>query len=402
MGNDSHKSRPSSRIPGFYKADLTGRLAELAQRGIISEADVEYLTSRSGGVPFEVVDKMVENAIGVLELPLGLGLNFVVNDRDYVVPMAVEEPSVIAAVSHIANLVRGAGGFTAECPRSTMIGQIQVVDCPNVDEARRTIEGATQELLTRANELDATLVGCGGGAVKLETRVVGDGDLPTMLVVHLHVDCADAMGANAVNTMVEGIAPRVEELTGGRVFLRILSNLADLRLARASCRIPLEQLDWHGYAGAEVAAGVVLASQFASADPYRATTHNKGVMNGISAVCLATGNDWRAVEAGAHAYASRSGQYSPLATWRVEDDALVGRIELPLAVGIIGGPIRVHPTVMLAHRILAVSSASELASVMAAVGLAQNLGALKALATEGIQRGHMQLHARKRGITSTD
>ena len=392
--------RPTSRIAGFYRMGFDERLATLIDHGILDDDDAQYLRTRRGGLPFEVADNMIENVIGVLELPLGLGLNFVIDDREYVVPMAVEEPSVVAAVSHIARLVRDAGGFHTETPSSTMIGQIQVVGCDDWEAASLAVERAAPELIAHANTLDAPLVAAGGGAVGIETRLLHGGDYRTMLIVHIHVDCVDAMGANAVNTMAEGLAPQIETLTGGRVFLRILSNLADRRTVRARCRIPVENLDWHGFTGREVAEGIELASEFASLDPYRAATHNKGIMNGISAVAIATGNDWRAIEAGAHAFAARGGQYGPLATWRIDDDALIGEIEVPAVVGIVGGPIKIHPTVQLVHRVLRISSADELARVMAAVGLAQNMAAIKALATEGIQQGHMALHARSVAVSA--
>ncbi len=392
--------RPTSRISGFYRMSFDERMDVLVQQGILADEDVDYLRSRRGGLPFEVADNMIENAIGVLELPLGLGLNFLIDGTDYVVPMAVEEPSVVAAVSHIAKLVRDTGGFETSYDSSTMIGQIQVVGCDDWEAARRSIAEHSDELMAKANTFDPGLVERGGGCVGMETRLLERGEFRSMLVIHLYVDCVDAMGANAINTMVEGIAADVEEITGGSVFLRILSNLADRRVARASCRIPLENLDWHGFEGSEVARGIELASQFAELDPYRAATHNKGIMNGVSPVAIATGNDWRAIEAGAHAFAARSGQYGPLATWRIDGDALVGEIALPLALGIVGGPIKIHPTVQLVHRILRIETAGELARVIAAVGLAQNLGALKALATEGIQRGHMSLHARSVAVTA--
>lgn len=392
--------RPSSRIAGFYRMSFDERLETLVERGILEDDDAQYLRARRGGLPFEVADNMIENVVGVLELPLGLGLNFLVDGRDYVVPMAVEEPSVVAAVSHIAKLVRESGGFETDEPGSTMIGQIQVVGCDDWEAARVAVERAAPELLAHANTLDPPLVAAGGGATGLETRLLQGGDYRTMLIVHIHVDCVDAMGANAVNTMAEGLAPEIERLTGGQVFLRILSNLAVHRAVRARCRIPLADLDWHGFSGREVAEGIELASEFAELDPYRAATHNKGIMNGISSVAIATGNDWRAIEAGAHAFAARHGQYGPLATWRVDDDCLVGEIEVPAVVGIVGGPIKIHPTVQLAHRVLRIESAGELARVMAAVGLAQNMAAIKALATEGIQRGHMSLHARSVAVSA--
>ncbi len=390
----------TSRIPRFYEKTLHQRLALLEEGGFISTEEHQYLLGRDGGLPFNVANEMVENAIGVLELPLGTALNFLINDKDYIVPMAIEEPSVIAAVSHIAKIVRQHGGFTSTSTDPIMIGQIQVVNVPDATKAIQAIESAKAELLATANACDPKLISFGGGARDIETRFLEGENHRPMLILHLLVDCRDAMGANLINTMTEKLAKRVEELTGGSVYLRILSNLADKRLARATCRIPFDGLGWRSFTGKEVAEGVEIASEFATADPYRAATHNKGIMNGISAVCIAAGNDWRAIEAGAHSYAARSGQYSPLATWKVEGEFLVGEIELPMAVGIVGGTLRVHPTVQTNINILNISSACELAEVMATVGLAQNLAALKALATEGIQRGHMSLHARSVALSA--
>lgn len=392
-------ARPSSRISGFYKMNQGDRLRTLVERGIIDRFDVEHLRS-CGAVGFDVPNNMIENAIGVFELPLGLGLNFTVNDRDYVVPMAVEEPSVLAAVSHVALVARASGGFQAEYSGSTMVGQIQVVGCEDLEAVRDRILQERDALIEAANAFEPGMVARGGGATDIRVRLIDDGPYQSMVVVHLVVDTCDAMGANMINTMAEGIADRIERLSGGTVLLRILSNLCDERLATATCRIPFSDLDWRGFEGAEVARGIEAASQFAESDPYRATTHNKGIMNGISAMCIATGNDWRAVEAGCHAYAAQTGTYRPLAVWWTEDDHLVGRIEVPLALGTVGGPIKLHPTVQLAHRILDVDGAGELAQVMAAVGLAQNMAALKALSTEGIQRGHMSLHARSVAATA--
>ncbi len=392
--------RPSSRIAGFYRMSLDERLECLVSRGVISRDDQHLLANRQGGLTPAMANQMVENTIGVLELPLGLGLNFSINDKDYIVPMAVEEPSIIAAVSHVAKIVRDAGGFAADCDESLMIGQIQVVGVPDLETARARILETKLALIDQANLLQPAMCARGGGVRDIEVRILDEGKYRAMLVVHVLIDTCDAMGANLINSVVEALAPRIEELTGGTVFLRILSNLADQRLARASCRIPFESLGWKGFSGREVAEGIELASQFAEVDPYRAATHNKGVMNGIGAVCLATGNDWRAIEAGAHAYCARNGRYAPMAVWRVEDEHLVGELEIPLAVGTVGGPIRLHPTVQLSHKVLRISSARELAGVMAAVGLAQNMGALKALATEGIQRGHMALHARSVAATA--
>ena len=379
---------------------IAERLELLVEQGVIDEQDATLLRGPNLGLDVEVANQMVENTIGVLELPLGLGLNFLVNGTDYLVPMAVEEPSIIAAVSHVAKIARESGGFEARCEGSTMIGQVQVVGCPDWELAKSRIEGARGELLKAANDLQPNMVERGGGVKGLEVRLLDEGKYQQMLVVHLFIDTCDAMGANAINTVAEGVAPMIEELTGGQVFLRILSNLADRRKVKATCRIPFRDLSWKNYSGEEVARGIELASQFAEVDPYRAATHNKGIMNGIGAVCIATGNDWRALEAGAHAYCARDGSYKPMAVWRVDGDALVGELEIPIAVGTVGGPIRLHPTVQLAHKIMGVQGANALAEVMGAVGLAQNMGALKALATEGIQRGHMSLHARSVAATA--
>jgi len=381
-----------SRLPGFYKLSPEDRLAVLATRAGLAPADLAILRD-GGSLDLARADKMVENCVGVLGLPVGLGLNFLINGRDYLIPMAVEEPSIIAAVSHIARLVRPYGGFTADADDAIMIAQIQVVDVPDPAGAAAALHAARAHVLARANAVHPGLAARGGGARDIEVRLFDPPD--PMLVLHLLVDCCDAMGANAVNTMAEGVAPLVETLTGGRVCLRILSNLADRRLARAACSIPESALETKDFSGEEVAEGIFLAARFAEVDPYRAATHNKGVMNGIDAVAVATGNDWRGVEAGAHAYAARNGRYTSLTRWWRADGHLHGRIELPLAVGTVGGSTLVHPTIGVLRRLLGINSARELAGVMAAVGLAQNMGAIKALATEGIQRGHMTLHARQ-------
>ncbi len=394
-------SKPDSRISGFYKKTLEERLQTLRERGVLTDQDVQLLASHRGGLPLSTADKMVENLVGIMDLPLGMGLNFLINGTDYMVPMAIEEPSVVAAVSHIAKLTRTSGGFETFYEANVMIGQVQVVGCPDLDAAKAAVLEHKQELIDRANAFEPNMVQRGGGARDLEVRVLDNGRYQKMLVVHLLIDCCDAMGANLVNTMAEGIASRVEELTGGQVFLRILSNLADRRLVKARCRIPFEDLAWKDFSGEDVARGIELASQFAELDPYRAATHNKGIMNGMGAVCIATGNDWRALEAGAHAYCCRDGQYRPMATWWIEEDAyLVGELCVPMQIGVVGGPIKLHPTVQLVHRILGVESASELAQVIGAVGLAQNMAAVKALATTGIQRGHMSLHARSVAATA--
>jgi len=355
----------------------------------------------SSGLDVAQADRMSENVIGTFALPLGIAVNFLINGRDYLVPMAIEEPSVVAAASHAARLVRGGGGFVAEASASLMIGQIQVLELDDLQGARLKLLAERERLLTVANEQDPIMVGLGGGARDLEVRIIPETLAGPMVVLHLIYDCRDAMGANAVNTAVEALAPLVEEITGGQVRLRILSNLADRRLARAGARVPVEALSMDGFEGHEVAQRIVETYALAAVDPYRAATHNKGIMNGIDAALIATGNDWRAVEAGAHAYAARSGRYGSLSTW--ETDAagnLVGTLELPMAVGIVGGATKAHPAARVALKVLGVETAQELAEVIVAVGLAQNLAALRALATEGIQRGHMELHARNVAIAA--
>ena len=398
----------SSRVSGFYKWSIAERRAWLIKTFHLSEEEVNGLLvthtldqsdeyNNMQALSVERADKMVENCVGVFSLPIGLGLNFVINHKDYVIPMVVEEPSVIAAVSHIARLARSSGGFIASSDESIMIAQVQVVACPNLEEAKKSIYEAEEELLQKANQVHPNLVQRGGGARAIEVRSFYEPH--PMIVVHFLVDCVDAMGANAVNSIAESLAPRIEELSQGKVYLRILSNLADRRLARAEVKIDEEHLALHSngeliMSGSEVAQGIVYAYQFADIDPYRAATHNKGIMNGIDAVVIATGNDWRGIEAGAHAYAAQSGRYRSLTKFWREPGKLCASIELPMAVATVGGSTQVHPTVGTLRKILNVSNAKELAQVCAAVGLAQNIGALKALATEGIQRGHMSLHAR--------
>jgi hydroxymethylglutaryl-CoA reductase len=346
-------------------------------------------------------DRMIENVVGRHMLPLGVALNFQVNGRDLLVPMVIEEPSVIAGASFAAKLARAGGGFHAETTAPEMIGQIQVLELPDLAAAGKAVLAAREQILARADAVDPVIWRLGGGARDLVVRPLHDTPAGPMLVVHLIYDVRDAMGANAVNTACEQLAPFIEKLTGGRVGLRILSNLADRRLARARCVVPAAALTFGDFAGEQVVRGIVEAWAFAAADPYRATTHNKGIMNGVDAVALATGQDWRAIEAGAHAYAARSGRYTSLSTWQVDEKGdLVGRLEMPLAVGTVGGATRAHPTAQVALKLLGVASARELAQVMAAVGLAQNLAAIRALATEGIQKGHMALHARQVAIAA--
>jgi hydroxymethylglutaryl-CoA reductase len=389
MQNNGH----SSRIEGFYRLQRHERLARLAVSSSLEEAEVKELLD-SSPLPFHAADNMVENAVGVVGLPLGIGLNFLINGRDRIVPMAIEEPSVIAAASHAARLIRQSGGFSAEADPPLMIGQIQLVEVPDMEAAVRRLEAETADLIALANAVHPNLTKRGGGARSVKIRTLPSTPCGPMLVVHLLVDVGDAMGANAVNSIAEALAPRIEKITGAQARLRILSNLADERLARASARVPFTVLDSGVCSGHELAARVVEAWAFAAADPYRAATHNKGIMNGVDAVALATGNDWRSIEAGAHAYAARNGRYGPLSEWHIERDTLVGTIELPLAVGIVGGNLECNPRVRFALRVLDITSARELAAIMAAVGLGQNFAALRALVTDGIQRGHMALHAR--------
>lgn len=391
----------SSRLAGFYKLPLEDRVEQVADWADLTADEAAILTAALRLEPFENAERMIENVVGLYGLPLGIAVNFVVNGRDTLVPMVIEEPSVVAGASLAAKLARAGGGFRATTTAPEMIGQIQVLDVADPWSARFDLLAAREELLAMANETDPVLVELGGGAQDLTVRVLEHTAVGPMLVVHLIFDCRDAMGANAINTACEALAPRVEAITGGRVLLRILSNLADQRLARARCTIPVDALAFEAFSGEEVAQGIVEAGAFAAADPYRAATHNKGIMNGVDAVVLATGNDWRAVEAGAHAYAARSGRYTSLSTWaRDAEDNLVGTLEIPLPLGIVGGATRVHPIAQVALKILNVQRAQELAEIVAAVGLAQNFAALRALATEGIQRGHMQLHARQVAIAA--
>ncbi len=336
-------------------------------------------------------DLVVENAIGIYALPLGLGLNFVVNGEDRLIPMAVEEPSVIAAASNAARMVREGGGFSAKADESIMTAQVELRDVADPMAASSAIAKARAEILASADQALPRLCERGGGCRDLEIRTLPG----KRLVVHIHVDCREAMGANMVNTVAEAVAGRLAEIASARVGLRILSNLSDRRMVRVSGRAPFSALVANKSAdGALLAHEIEAASRFAEDDIYRAATHNKGIMNGVDPVVIATGNDWRGIEAGAHAYAARDGHYRPLATWRVEDSGLVGRLAMPMAVGTVGGTLQVHPGARLALRILGVASARELAEVIGSVGLAQNLAALKALAGEGIQRGHMALHRR--------
>jgi hydroxymethylglutaryl-CoA reductase len=392
----------TSRLSGFHKLPMSERLAKLQRMMRLTVEETSQLEGTEG-LPPETANQMIENAVGVFHLPLGMGLNMTVNGRDYIVPMAVEEPSVVAAVSFAAKIVREAGGFTADSDDALMIGQVQVTRYGDPDVAKAKLLAHKEQILALANSFHPAMQRRGGGAKDIEVRILPAPEGPRgepLLVLHLVIDTQEAMGANLINTMAEGVAPMVEDLTGGKVYLRILSNLADRRLARSTCRIPLELLADFDMPGEAIAEGIAQASRFAVADPYRAATHNKGVMNGIDSMAIATGQDWRAIEAGAHAFACREGRYQPLSTWMLEEGHLVGRIELPLALGTVGGPVKIHPGVQASMKILRVGSARELAMVMASVGLAQNLAALRALGSVGIQKGHMALHARCVAVTA--
>lgn len=389
----------TSRISGFYNMTLDERRAKLADTSGQTLEDLSAWTT--GGLTAEAADHMIENVIGLYGLPLGIALNFQVNGKDILVPMTLEEPSVVAGASYMAKLARTGGGFKATTTDPHMIGQLQVLDLENVHLAQLSLLEHKADLLEEADSVDPVLKKFGGGARNLEVRVINESPIGPFLVLHLIYDVRDAMGANAVNTACERLAPKIESITGGRVHLRILSNLADHRLARARCTIPVDELGFDDFSGEKVRDGIIEAWAFAASDPYRAATHNKGIMNGVDSVVIATGNDWRAIEAGAHAYAARSGKYTSLSTWgRDKDGNLVGTLEMPMAVGIVGGATKVHPAAQAAVKLMRVKTASELAEIIVSVGLAQNMAALRALATEGIQRGHMSLHARQVAIAA--
>jgi hydroxymethylglutaryl-CoA reductase len=380
-------------LSGFRSKSIADRQAAVTQFAGLGHAVEKAFAT--GGIEQETAGRMIENAIGIYGLPLGIATNFLINNREFAVPMVIEEPSVVAGASFMAKLIREGGGFTASADAPMMIGQIQILDLVDVEAARHALIEKRAELLAAA-DVDVALAHAGGGPRDIEVRILsGTGGKP-FLALHILIDVRNAMGANAVNTACERVAPLAARISGGRAHLRILSNLADRRLARSQCTIPASALAFGDWDGARVRDGILEAHAFAAADPYRAATHNKGVMNGVDAVVIATGNDWRAVEAGAHAYAARHGLYEPLTVWETNAAGdLAGRIEMPMAVGIIGGATRVHPLAQAALRILGVGSANELAEVIVSVGLAQNLAAIRALATEGIQRGHMGLHARQ-------
>ncbi len=384
----------SSRMPGFYNITLAERLQAVVEQTGLSQGDATAFSS--SGLNLDGADHMIENVVGLYSLPIGLATNFRVNNKEVLIPMVLEEPSVVAGASLAARLVREGGGFIASSDEPVMIAQMQILDLANPHQARLALLAQKQRLLDFAKTTDPVIMKLGGGPREVEVRLIEDSPVGAMLALHLLYDCRDAMGANTVNTAAEALKPMVEEITGGRVNLRIISNLADHRLARSTCVIPSSALAFDDFDGEFVRDRIVEAWAFAAADPYRAATHNKGIMNGVDAVVIATGNDWRAIEAGAHAYAARNGKYTSLSQWGTDTDGnLVGTLEMPMAVGIVGGATKVHPTAQAALKIMSIQSARELAEVIVSVGLAQNFAAIRALATEGIQRGHMSLHARQ-------
>jgi hydroxymethylglutaryl-CoA reductase len=390
----------ASNTQKFYQLTIPERIAELAKQGDLT-AEEQQILAGLNTLTAENADHMIENAIGVFPMPLGITQHFVINGKPVLVPMVIEEPSVVAGASFMAKLAQAGGGFSATGDAPEMIGQVQLINVSNPEQARERILAEKEALLAEAAKADPMLIRLGGGPRDLQVRTIKTEDGETFLVVHLIYDVRDAMGANAVNTAVERLAPELERLSGGKALLRILSNLADHRLARATCTIPLEKLGFETFSPEDVRDGIINAYRFAAADPYRAATHNKGIMNGVDAVVIATGNDWRAIEAGAHAYAARSGRYSSLSTWSKDDQGnLTGTLEMPMAVGIVGGATRVHPTVKVLLKLMNIQTAADLAGIIVSVGLAQNLAALRALATEGIQHGHMSLHARQIAVAA--
>ena len=392
----------SSRIPNFFKLGVKERVRALHQRGLITDSDLRALETSDHTLKLHIADKMIENVIGVLGLPVGLGLNFLVNGKDYVVPLSVEEPSIVAGLSGAARTARLSGGFEASTTDPILIGQVQVVNLDDPEIRRQELLDRSEEILNLANSLHPKMLGRGGGAKDVEVFLhEAPEDGRPMLVLHLLVDTRDAMGANVVNGMCEGVASLIETISGGKVFLRILSNLTDRALVSVRARIPIQNLEVRGFSGEQVREGIILANDLARVDPYRATTHNKGIMNGVDAVAIATGNDFRAIEAAAHAYAARDGHYRALTRWYQNDEGdLVGEIEMPMKVGTVGGSLETNPTVRINHRLLGSPNAAELAGVMGAVGLAQNYAALRSLTTAGIQQNHMTLHARSVASTA--
>ncbi|HSN94891.1 MAG TPA: hydroxymethylglutaryl-CoA reductase, degradative, partial [Anaerolineaceae bacterium] len=391
-------AKQPTKVKKFRDMTVAERLTDLGENTSLTSEDLAAYTAE-GGLSVSRASAMIENAVGVYSLPIGIAQNFVVNGRLVLIPMVTEEPSVVAAASMAAKLVLAGGGFTASMTGSEMIGQLQVSRLPDLETAVKALETHKEELLEIVRQANLRNIARGGGPRDIEIHQFNQSPMGPFLVLHLIYDVCDAMGANMVNTIMESLAEPVGKITGGRVGLRILSNLADRRLAKASCKIPVEVLKFEGFSGEQVRDGIIEAWAFAAVDPYRASTHNKGIMNGVDAVVMATGNDWCAIEAGAHAYAVKNGHYGSLSTWKMGPHGeLVGEIEMPMAVGIVGGATRVHPTAKANLKVMEVGSAQELGGIIASVGLAQNLGALRALATEGIQHGHMALHARQIAI----
>lgn len=389
----------TSQISGFYKLSESDRLNLLAQASGLDKTELSAWVD--GGLNHENADHMIENVVGLHSLPVGIGLNFLINGKDILIPMVVEEPSIVAGASFMAKLIRHGGGFTAISSPPEMIGQIQVINLKDLESAKKAVLKNKDYLLEIADQVDPVLKKLGGGARGLEVRVFNDTPIGGFLVIHLIYDVRDAMGANAINTACEKLSPYIDQITGGTVRLKILSNLADRRITKVNCRIPLETLAFDEFSGTQVRDGIIAAYSFAEVDPYRAATHNKGIMNGVDAVVIATGNDWRAIEAGAHAYAVKDGKYTSLSRWSVaENGDLLGELEMPMAVGIVGGATKVHSSARAALKLMGVKNAQELAQAIVCVGLAQNLAAIRALATEGIQKGHMGLHARQVAIAA--
>ncbi|MCO6052206.1 hydroxymethylglutaryl-CoA reductase, degradative [Mesorhizobium sp. RP14(2022)] len=394
-------TRPAlnSRLENLRNLSPAERLDRVAVAVNLSEAERGVLGG--GGLPLTLANGMIENVVGTFELPIGVATNFTINGRDYLIPMAVEEPSVVAAASFMARIARDCGGFVTSSTGPIMRAQVQVLEVRDPHAARARVLRDRDAIIAAANERDRVLISLGGGCQDIEVHIFEDTPVGSMLAVHLLVDVRDAMGANTVNTMAETVAPLIETITGGVVRLRILSNYADLRLARAAVSVTPQALQTQDYSGERIAQGIVEACAFAIVDPYRAATHNKGIMNGIDPIVVATGNDWRAIEAGAHVWAARAGRYTSLSRWEIDARGnLMGTLEMPMALGLVGGATKTHPAARAALKLLGVQSAQELAEVTVAVGLAQNMAALRALATEGIQKGHMALHARNIAIVA--
>jgi hydroxymethylglutaryl-CoA reductase len=390
----------NSKLSGFYKKNIQERLQIISDWASLTDNEKKVAAGQLG-LSTEQANNMIENVIGIFSLPFAIATNFQINQKDYLIPLVVEEPSVVAALSNAAKMFREGGGFITKSDEPIMIGQIQLLDIDDLDATKEIILSNKSKLIEEANKVGGSIVKRGGGARDIEVRLFANTAIGNMIIVHLLYDTQEAMGANAINTAVEHIAPILEDLTNTRANLKILSNLTDRRKAYAEGIIPYQELERDGISGQEVVKRIVEAGVFAEIDPYRATTHNKGIMNGIDPIIIATGNDWRAVEAGAHAYAARNGSYSSMTKWWADKDGnLRGSIEIPMALGTVGGATRVNPSAQVAIKILGNPSSRELAEIVACVGLAQNLGAIRALATEGIQNGHMRMHAKQLAVSA--